>query len=417
MSQHANGAQMRKILHLALAATIFSLYSIVTLAGSFGGEKSLSNINVGSQFPQVAYYNNIIHVVWVGYPAGAQSDIFYARSTNQGSTFSSPVNISNTPSEPDDRPQVSAGPNGVFIGWNTDNDSGAVMISRSTDSGASFGASTLVAGAVGGYYSRITDLFTDSAGRLHLAYYDNGDTAGVSGMIHHRMTCNGTTWGADTAVTVRERDGDVDNEEPRLGEVSGRIYLAYKSSRYGNPQGGWAPYTVLLQSGAVNPASCTTTWSVPARRIAGGMPFSLGGTFRPEIAGNGGSKLHLAWWDRTHGVNVAYGHLNTTTGLLSAVSQVSAFSVDHLEPGGVSSTATNTLGGFQAPRLWPAMAQRRLWPIRKMKIRSRWDLKVGPSIFVKVPMTAPPGVQSSPLRRHRRPQRHGWPSVALATRM
>ena len=38
----------------------------------------------------MAYYNNVIHVAWVGYVPGKLGDIYYSRSTNGGSTWSAP---------------------------------------------------------------------------------------------------------------------------------------------------------------------------------------------------------------------------------------------------------------------------------------------------------------------------------------
>lgn len=333
-------------------------------AGTFGGERNITgNASLGSQFPEVAYHSGAIHVVWVGYAPGLLGDIYYACSANDGGTFGTPINLTAgtaqaaTGSAGNDRPQVTAGPNGVFVGFNTNNDTGEVFVRRAAGTGcpasaASFGAAQQLSNSGASYYSRITDLFTDSAGRVHLAYFDNSFTAGASGQIRHRVACDGTTWQADTAVTDRNRDGDVDNEEPRLGEAGGRIYVAFRSSRNGDPQGGWAPNTVVLQSTAVS-GGCTTAWSYPGRRLAGGLPFTYSSTYRPEIFGDSGGKLHLAWWDNTRGANVQYRSHNVATGLFGVPQTISNFGLDHLEPGGLGSTPALTQGGFQAP---PAFA-------------------------------------------------------------
>ncbi len=343
-------------MRLITRAILFALalaWAPFAAAGSFGGEKIVSSdINIGSQFPEVAYYNGVIHVVWVGYAPGLSGDIYYSRSTSSTGSFSTPVNLSAnaTGSAGNDRPQVTAGPNGVYVGWNSHNDTGAIYVRRSTDAGVSFGTAQLIAGAESdGKYSRITDLFTDSSGRVHLAYYTDADNGGSSvGMVHHRATCDGSTWGTDTAVTNRTIDGDVDNEQPRLGEAGGRIYVAFRSSRYGNPQGGWAPYSIQLQSGTVNGA-CSVAWSYPARRIAGGVPYSLSSAYRPDVFGDSTGTLHLSWWDNTRGANAAYRKGVPATGLFGAASTLSSFGADHLEPGGLGSTTATAAGGFQVP--------------------------------------------------------------------
>lgn len=323
-------------------------------AGSFGGEKIVStNANQGAQFPEVAYYNNVIHVVWVGYDPGKQGDIFYARSTSATGAFSTPVNLSNsaTASVGNDRPQVTAGPNGVYVAWNSDNNTGAVYVRRSTSDGQQFvdgtaSAALLVAGADGdAYYSRLTDLFTDSAGRTHVTYYTNQDTNLASGMVRHRMTCDAINWGTDSAVTSRPLEGDFDNEESRLAEGGGKFLMVFKSSRHGNPQGGWPPYSINVTSGTLS--GCGIAWAYPARRVGGGIPFTYSSTYRPEIFVDG-TTMHLAWWENTAGANVVYRR-GPITGLLGAATKVSNFGVDHLEPGGLISTAGTAQGGFQAP--------------------------------------------------------------------
>lgn len=325
--------------------------SPVVFAATFGAEKIVTTDGtMVGQFPEIAFHNNVVHVVWVGYIGGNQGDIYYARSTSNGSTFSAPVNLSlnATPSSGNDRPQVTAGPNGVYVGWNSNNDTGAIYVKRSTDDGQTFGGVMLLGGAEGGFYSRITDLFTDSAGRVHLAWYDSGDTANV-GMIHHRMTCNGSGWGPDTAVTTTAVHGDVDNEQPRLGEAQGRMYVIFRTTRNGNPQGGWAPSSIYMHSGFVDVGTCTVPWSYPARRIAGGFPLSKGTTYRPEIFGEASGMLHVMWWDTAEGANIYYRKGNLVNGALGASSKISNFGTDHLEPGGLSSTPGLAAGGFQAP--------------------------------------------------------------------
>lgn len=336
---------MKTIARSFLVALLASLsLAPAAWAGAFTSEVLVStNASMSSQFPDVAAYSNTVHLVWVGYVSG-QPNIYYARSTDSGASFSTPVNLSNISTGIVDRPQVTAGPNGVYVAWNSDNNTGAIYFVRSTDGGQTFGAPAILAGAEGGSYSRITQLFTDSAGRVHLALYDGNDTPGV-GMIHHRMTCDGSTWGPEYAITSTAKDGAVDNEEPRLAESNGTLYLVFRSSRNGNPQGGWPPYSIIMQTGKISCPAGTVTWSYPGRRVGGGMPLTLGDSYRPEIfVESATGKAHVAWWNTNNGANVYYRNGTASTGALGPVSKISSFGVDHLEPGALSGG-----GGFQAP--------------------------------------------------------------------
>jgi hypothetical protein len=335
----------------------------LAFAGSFGGEKIVStNASMGSQFPEVAYYNNVIHVVWVG--CTGSCDIYYSRSTSATGTFSAPVNLSNT-GGPVDHPQVTAGPHGVFVAWNSDNNTGAVYFRESTNSGTNDDglgfingtapATMLIGGAeADGFYSRLTSIFTDATGNVHVGWFTNADTAGASGMIHHRLLCPtgpGATFSTEAAFTTQAGDGDVDNEEPRFAQDStGQIYVIWRSTLHGNPQGGWPPYSVQMKKMSF-PGGCSgaAAASYPSRRIAGGIPLSYASLYRPEIFGDSAGVVHVAWWDTITGANVYYRKGTLSTGTLGAAAKVSAFSVDHPEPGGLTSTPTTQTGGFQAP--------------------------------------------------------------------
>jgi hypothetical protein len=324
---------------LVLAATT------VAQAGSFTNIRTVSDASVGSQYPNVAYYNNVIHVVWVGYPGGAGGEIYYARSTNGGGTFSTPVILSDAAKD-DDRPVVTAGPNGVYVGWNSNNNTGAVYVRRSTDGGASFGGEQLVGGAEGGGYSRITDIFTDGSNNVHVLWYDNNFTTDGSGQVIHRMTCDGSNWGAVNELTKQSVDGVYDNEQPRMGQAAGRLYVTFRTSRNGDPQGGWPPYSIHMLSGTLS--GCGVSWVYPSRLVAGGTPVHFAGTYRPEVFGDAGGTLHLGWWDMTQGANVRYRRMNGS-GFMLAPMTVTSFGLDHLEPGGLSSVPGQAYGGFQAP--------------------------------------------------------------------
>ena len=340
---------MKNSMRTLLAAAALACTPV--LAGSFlVSERAISDATIPGQFPVVAYFNNVIHAAWVAYPNGANgSEIYYAVSTNGGSTWSAPVNLSNTNGVSEDRPQITAGPNGVVVAWNTDNNTGAVLAARNpaNNGTGSFGGPVTIGDSGGTFYSRLSGIFTDSGGDVHIVYYDNGYNPGGAnvGQIRHRMMCGaGATLGTDTGVTSYAVDGDVDNENPRIGEAGGKMYVVFRSSRNGNPQGGWPPQSVQMQSGTKS--GCAVNWTYPARRIAGGVPLSFATVFTPTVFGDSGGNLHLGWWDGKAGVNTWYRKGNPASGTLGPATQVSAFGLDHLEPGGVASDANTLYGGF-----------------------------------------------------------------------
>lgn len=343
---------MKRILRTLLAATLIGC-APAAFAGTLGSEVLLTtDLSLGSQFPNVAAYNNVTHVVWTGYAPSQLGHIYYTRSTDGGTTWSTAVNLSSGASTNNDHAHVSAGPNGVVVAWNSSESTGAVYSRRSGDSGVSFTAAQLTAGGEGdSYYSRVTDLFTDNSGKVHLAYYDNSfaEPAGSAGMVRHRMSCDGgLTWGTDTAITATKVDGVFDNEQPRIAEAGSKIHIVYRGTAKGNPQGGWPPYTILMKSGTVSGCALTGI-SYPARRVAGGIPLQLATNYRPEIVGDAANALHVAWWDNTAGANVMYRKGAAATSTFGAPQSLTSFGLDHLEPGALTSTPAAAGGGYQAP--------------------------------------------------------------------
>jgi hypothetical protein len=128
------------------------------------------------------------------------------------------------------------------------------------------------------------------------------------------------------------------------------LYVIWRSTQHGNPQGGWPPYSVQMKrlsfpGGCAGAAQAT----YPARRIAGGIPLSYASLYRPEIFSDSSGTTHIAWWDTITGANVRYRKATAAGAPFGAASQVSVFTVDHLQPGGLTSTPTTQGGGYQAP--------------------------------------------------------------------
>jgi hypothetical protein len=106
---------------------------------TFSTAKNLSN-NDGISFdPRVAVSGNNVYVVWEdtsgssataesgAAEAGGSSDIFLARSTNNGATFGRVQNLSNSPTESFD-PYIAVSRSKLFVLWSDDNQGNAEVI-------------------------------------------------------------------------------------------------------------------------------------------------------------------------------------------------------------------------------------------------------------------------------------------------
>jgi S1-C subfamily serine protease len=97
-----------------------------------------SEVGKDSETPSIAAFGNIVYVVWTDNSRG-NFDIFFIKSTDDGNTFSKPLNLSNDPGLSYQPRIVTDGKNNVYVVW-TDNSPGNynILFTRSLDGGASF---------------------------------------------------------------------------------------------------------------------------------------------------------------------------------------------------------------------------------------------------------------------------------------
>jgi Neuraminidase (sialidase) len=180
--------------------------------------------------------------------AGADEDIFFSRSTDNGATWSAsqPLNSSNTNS--DNFPSVMTDGKGTWVvAWFSNEDLGGagtdydIFFSRSTDNGATWSASQLLnskATEDGGDKDWRPVLMTDGEGNWVAAwnYYDSATDVDIS---FSRSTDDGTTWSDQQALNsnaAQDTSGSggsypgIDNR-PSILSYGGDVWIAIWQSR------------------------------------------------------------------------------------------------------------------------------------------------------------------------------------------
>jgi hypothetical protein len=153
---------------------------------SFGKIVNLSHTpSTESTLPVMALDGNNVHVSWEERSSGPV-EIFYARSTDNGASFSTPVNLSKSPGE-SSFPQIAVSGKNVHILWSEGGQNGEVMYSRSTDDGASFSTPVnLNYNAEASYNPRISL----SGKNIHVVWSDNEFK-----IFHRKSVDNGASFG------------------------------------------------------------------------------------------------------------------------------------------------------------------------------------------------------------------------------
>lgn len=153
---------------------------------TFSTPKNLSSGTGDAKTPQIAVdAGGNIDVVWAdNTPPVSNADIYFARSSDGGTTFSSPQNISND-SGLSGNPwlTVDAGGN-IDVAWE-DNTPGNqdIFFARSTNSGASFSTPLNLSSDTG--LSLAPDMAADKTGNLNVAWQDS--TPGASQAFFSRL--------------------------------------------------------------------------------------------------------------------------------------------------------------------------------------------------------------------------------------
>jgi hypothetical protein len=93
---------------------------------------------------RIAVSGSNVYVVWQDFnccPSGFDSDIFFAVSTDSGTTFSNPINVDNTPERLSRNPAIATVGDIVYLVWSDCELNGTncnLIFTRSTDAGDSF---------------------------------------------------------------------------------------------------------------------------------------------------------------------------------------------------------------------------------------------------------------------------------------
>jgi hypothetical protein len=104
----------------------------------FENATNLTDNDQDSVYGQVAAWNSSVYVIWQDSVSGRNYDIFIKKSVDNGTSFGSPVNLSDNPGF-SEHPQLSAFGSNVYALW-ADNTPGnrEVLFAKSTDNGTSF---------------------------------------------------------------------------------------------------------------------------------------------------------------------------------------------------------------------------------------------------------------------------------------
>jgi hypothetical protein len=139
--------------------------STSTNAGqTFSTAKNISNTTGASIGPSIEVSANNVYIVWTEADELTQpGEIFFTTSTNAGQTFTTPKNISNSPSEDSAFESIAASGSNIYVIWREGSIFlNEIVITTSTNGGQTFTTPTNISNTAGGGISFNIDIAIDS---------------------------------------------------------------------------------------------------------------------------------------------------------------------------------------------------------------------------------------------------------------
>jgi hypothetical protein len=194
---------------------------------TFNGIENLSNNDGRSDKPQIAAVGVNVYVVWRDNSSG-KDQIYFKRSSDTGNSFNTTENLSNTNGSSTD-PQITATGNNAYIVW-SDNTTGNgdIYFKSSTDNGTSFSVPKNLSTNLDG-----PALFPQVEAIGNNVYVVWQDETPDKGRIRFRASNDN---GNDFSITrVLSQENEVNANSPQLSVSERAIYVVWEdNSRSGN---------------------------------------------------------------------------------------------------------------------------------------------------------------------------------------
>jgi hypothetical protein len=185
---------------------------------SFASPVNISKNAAPSGAPQIVGSGNNIYVVWMDRTPG-NYDIFVAKSNDAGSTFGTPVNVSNTPKD-SGYPQITASGNNIYVVWTETISSKNydVFFAKSADGGSTFDTPINVSNNEGpSGWALVT-----SSNNIYVTWEDK--TSGNYDILIAKSTDGGSTF--DTPVNVSNTQEE--SAFKQMIATNGSVYLVWQ---------------------------------------------------------------------------------------------------------------------------------------------------------------------------------------------
>ena len=190
---------------------------------SFNPTENISNSHGQSLFPKVALSGDKIYTVWSDNSSG-NLEIFFARSTDGGANYSSPSNLSND-ADQSRAPSIAISNSNIFVVWSGGSGSNSeIFFARSTDGGASFSIANISQNSGFSY----TPQLAASGSNVYVVWNDNTD--GNLDIMFARSTDGGDSFIGPTNISANPGG----SYTPQLAVSGSNVFILWNDNTDGN---------------------------------------------------------------------------------------------------------------------------------------------------------------------------------------
>ncbi len=263
---------------------------IVTFAGdtakagliTFSSRMNISNMPGFSSFPSVTTIGSNLYLVWQDSVNGDNNDIFFSKSTDGGSTWSSPLNLTPTRGSfinDELTPRIATDGANLYVTYTfTASGSPEIFFLKSTDGGSTW--STPINISNNSSFSGSPDIIT-VGNDLYVFWKDRAP--GAFSLFFSKSTDGGNTWSTPQFIA---RDIDA---PPRAATDGTNLYVVWNDNFVPPPNGKFAE---VFFSKSTDGGS---TWSTPLINIS---KSEFAASNSPQIVAIG-PNLYVVWFEAT----------------------------------------------------------------------------------------------------------------------
>ena len=199
---------------------------------SFNTTENLSNSNGSSTDPQITAMGNNAYIIWSDTTTG-NGDIYFKSSTDNGTSFSFPKNLSTNLDGPALFPQVEAMGNNVYVVWQDETpDKGRIRFRASNDNGNDFSITRVLSQE--NEVNANSPQLSVSERAIYVVWEDNSRSGNNSSKNFDLLFRVGTDGGSTFTNTKILTKNPGDSFDPRTATTGENMYAVWEDNTAGD---------------------------------------------------------------------------------------------------------------------------------------------------------------------------------------